>query len=144
MIRDRPATCPMCGAPSVRAGRARTMIAFDVPKLGRGTTVAELPVVSCRRCVFDAEGDGSQAARAAAVAKALGILSSAEIRSARAGRGWSRRELAERTGIGTASIFRWETGRVFQSRSNDRLLRLALGLPMPASARRGSRGGHAA
>jgi hypothetical protein len=122
MIRDRPATCPMCGAPSVRAGRARTMIAFDVPKLGRGTTVAELPVVSCRRCVFDAEGDGS----------------------ARAGRGWSRRELAERTGIGTASIFRWETGRVFQSRSNDRLLRLALGLPMPASARRGSRGGRAA
>lgn len=125
---SRDSRCPMCGAPRLRAGRIRTSITFDVPKLGRGSTSAMIPTIECRECPYEAEDRSSFGIRAAAVAHALGILSSAEIRSARRALGWSRKELAERTGIGTASIFRWETGRVFQTRSNDRLLRLALGL----------------
>ena len=85
-------------------------------------------MVKCRACGEQFEEPGSWVARDAAMHRALGLLSADDILRARVERGWSRRELAERTGIGTASIYRWEHGQKLQSRANDRLLRMAFGI----------------
>jgi putative zinc finger/helix-turn-helix YgiT family protein len=54
-----------------------------------------------------------------------GLLTSSEIKSLRTGLGWSQVELATRTGIGIASIKRWELGKI-QDEAMDKLLRLYL------------------
>ena len=131
---DAPVRCLRCGG----EGLLRSEI--DVPVLGRtpaGRTiraVAAVGLLTCPRCGDSIEEPGSWVARDAAVHRAVGLLTATEILRARTGRGWSRRELADRTGIGPASIYRWERGQIVQSAANDRLLRMAFEMPLNATA----------
>lgn len=68
---------------------------------------------------------GSKAARKqhAAVSRALGLLSPEEIQAIRERLGPTQAEFARLTGIGEATISRWECGRLLPNRAMDNYLR---------------------
>lgn len=84
---------------------------------------AEIPVVSCAACAEIYTGLDAEEAQHAAVCHYLGRLTPAEIRGLRTRHGLSQAKLAELTGIGIASIKRWEAGTVVQNASLDSRLR---------------------
>jgi putative zinc finger/helix-turn-helix YgiT family protein len=59
----------------------------------------------------------------------LGLLTSAEILAGREKLGLNQQELQRLLGLGGNSLSRWESGRVYQSRSMDTLLRLVFNVP---------------
>jgi putative zinc finger/helix-turn-helix YgiT family protein len=83
-----------------------------------------LPVRHCEACGFeflDREGEQKQHE---AVCKHLGVMTPAQIRDLRINLGLSRAELARLTGLGEATIARWERGSLIQNEANDRYLKL--------------------
>ncbi len=83
-----------------------------------------LEVPKCRACgelIFDLRADDqiSEALRAQ-----LKLLGPSQIRQARKSLGLKQKELAELLGTAKATICRWETGALIQSRAMDNLLRL--------------------
>jgi putative zinc finger/helix-turn-helix YgiT family protein len=93
---------------------------FDVP---------DLSIPKCEACgelVFSNRVDDliTQAFRAH-----LRLLSDEQIRIARKRLGLSQKELAERLGMAEATISRWETGALLQSRAMDNLLRVFFACP---------------
>ena len=134
-----PVSCIVCRSRDLRRFDAEVPVRGRTPSGKPVATSAVVGMLKCRACGERFEEPGSWVARDAAMHRALGLLSADDILRARTERGWSRRELAERTGIGTASIYRWERGQKLQSRANDRLLRLAFGLGGPSAGERGRR-----
>lgn len=59
----------------------------------------------------------------------LGLLTPAEIRAGREKLGLNQQELQRLLGLGGNSLSRWESGRVYQSRSMDTFLRLVFNVP---------------
>lgn len=59
-----------------------------------------------------------------AVCRHLGLLTPSEIKDIRTRRDMSQAAFAELTGLGEATIARWERGDVTQNRGNDRFLRM--------------------
>lgn len=84
---------------------------------------AEVPVVTCEGCGEVYLDLDAEEAQHAAVCRYLGRLTPTEIRDLRARHGFSQAKLAEVTGIGIASIKRWEAGTVIQNASLDARLR---------------------
>ena len=89
---------------------------------------ANIPVRRCTSCDLEFLDHEGERLRHEAVCRYLGLLSPAEIRSIRKRYGMSRAAFAEVTGLGAATLGRWENGAVVQNQSNDRYLRL-LALP---------------
>lgn len=106
---------------------------------GRGrqqvTLVAHTPVHSCHACGQDIVDQAGEQAKQTAICRYLGILTPTEIGELRSGLGLSREELSKLTGLGTASLARWESGTHPQNTASDRLLRL-LSVPGVISALR--------
>jgi putative zinc finger/helix-turn-helix YgiT family protein len=119
--------CPVCGEaepqPQVRTER------FEHDgEDGKILVVAEnVPVNVCPACGETFSGPEAGRIRDRALARALGLLSPDEIRALRSQFGMSQAEFARLTGIGEASISRWERGQLIQSRAFDRYLRLLAG-----------------
>jgi putative zinc finger/helix-turn-helix YgiT family protein len=67
----------------------------------------------------------------------LRLLAPAQIRTSRKALGLLQQELAERLGVAEATISRWETGTLIQSRAMDNLLRAYFALPELRAALRG-------
>jgi putative zinc finger/helix-turn-helix YgiT family protein len=91
------------------------------------TIVAEgVPVRTCDNLECRERLSGPEAARIRheAICRALGLLTPAEIQAIRERLGPSREKFAALTGIGTATLLRWERGRLLQNRAMDNLLRL--------------------
>jgi putative zinc finger/helix-turn-helix YgiT family protein len=59
----------------------------------------------------------------------LGLLTPDEIRAGRETLGLNQQELQRLLGLGGNSLSRWESGRVYQSRSMDSLLRVIFNVP---------------
>lgn len=59
-----------------------------------------------------------------AVCKHLGVMTPGQIRQLRVNLGLSRTQLARLTGLGEATIARWERGSLIQNEANDRFLKL--------------------
>jgi len=66
----------------------------------------------------------TQNAIADAYREKVGLLTGEEIKQKRSARKWSQKELAERSGVGIASIKRWENG-IIQTRSVNQALKSA-------------------
>jgi putative zinc finger/helix-turn-helix YgiT family protein len=77
--------------------------------------------LDCGETIMDADGED---ARHDAICKAMGRLTPREILTMRKALRLSQREFADLSGLGEASIGRWEAGELIQSESNDNLLRL--------------------
>jgi putative zinc finger/helix-turn-helix YgiT family protein len=86
----------------------------------------EIEIYICNKCKMEI-GTVDQAAKAQlaiaeAYRKETGLLTSAEIKHFREQSSWSQKKLAQMTGLGIASIKRWELG-IIQTKSMDKLLR---------------------
>jgi DNA-binding transcriptional regulator YiaG len=97
---------------------------------GSGEDAAELqvtvPVRICDSCNFeftDAEADDI---RHDAICHHLGVLKPSQVAGIRKQHGHSRGNWANLTGLGEASLARWENGHLIQNPANDRLLYLLM------------------
>lgn len=86
--------------------------------------VNDVPVEVCPKCGSKYFGPAAARVQHAAVCRALGLLSPAEIQAIRERLGPTQTEFARLTGIGEATISRWERGRILPNRAMDRYLRL--------------------
>lgn len=119
----RDLECPLCDSKSVE-----TTLHTDEFKYGADdsavTLRVELPVRRCMDCEFSFVDHEGERLRHAAVCRHLGLLTPAELREIRERYGMTRAAFAEATGLGEATLGRWETGAVVQNRANDLYLRL--------------------
>lgn len=114
--------CHVCGGPNVTEVLQNET--FDYMVGGQLVSLqAQYLVQTCSDCNFVTAGEDAEIARDNAVRKYLNLLMPQEIRAIREKYSLSRKEFAELTGIGIASITRWENGEVLQNRSIDTLLK---------------------
>ena len=115
-------TCPYCEQ------RATTTLVDETFTYGSGEGAVELnvrlPVRHCEACDCHFIDQVGERIRTEAVYRHHGLLTPWEIRAIRESRRSSRAGFAEITGLGEATIKRWETGAITQNRANDRYLRL--------------------
>ncbi len=90
----------------------------------RRVNARHVPVRRCGNCWLEYLDNAAEGAQHEAICAYLGVLSPSNIRSLRLSRGLSRADLAKLTGLGEATIARWERGEIIQNVANDRLLRL--------------------
>lgn len=119
--------CPLCDGDSVV-----TVQHWESLNYGSGDSAVklqvDLPVRRCEACEFDFVDHEGERRRHEAVCRHLGVLPPAEVRAIRKRYGMSRATFARATGLGEATLGRWERGALIQNRANDRYLRL-LGHP---------------
>ena len=93
---------------------------------GRGAEAVEisvrLPVRKCRKCGFEFFDEEAEDLSHEAVCRHLGRLTPQQIKDLREKYGFSRVDLERLTGLGEASIARWERGELIQNAGNDSLL----------------------
>ncbi len=100
-------------------------VEFEYGRGDRTTTlVAHTPIYICHVCQAEIIDKQGERAKHAAICRHLGILTPMEIYELRNKLDMSREEFAELTGLGTASLARWEAGSHPQNAAYDRLLRL--------------------
>jgi HTH-type transcriptional regulator/antitoxin MqsA len=128
MIEER-IRCPVCGK-----GHLEPRVITDRFEYGEGkrriTVEAEnVPVQVCSQCQETFSGPESGLIRHRAICRALGLLTPEEIGAIRERLGLSQADFAKLTGIGEATISRWERGRLLQNKAMDRYLRLLAANP---------------
>lgn len=85
---------------------------------------ASVPVWECSSCKTKFTDGDAEEIRHAAVCRYLGRLEPKEVRAIRDQYKLSQQDWASQTGLGLASIKRWETGNLIQGEAYDRYLRL--------------------
>ena len=118
-----PDACEMCGTTGLKTELVRDPFIY-----GSGDQAVELvidiPVHTCLRCEMSFTSAEAEQIEHDAVCRHLGLLAPTEIRGLREQYGVSRAAFARVTGLGDATLARWERGDVMQNRANDRYLRL--------------------
>ena len=115
--------CPECGHSAVSTKMTPHTFAYGNGKEAVQITTT-LPLRVCGHCEFEYYDKEGQTAQHEAVCRHLGVMTPSEIRRLREDLGLSRAEFAELTGLGDATIARWERGALIQNIGNDRYLRL--------------------
>ena len=114
--------CPQC------EGVVETVRHEDIFRYGDGESAVNLPVILpvriCRACGIEFLDHEAERVKHEALCRHFGVLTPWEIREIRKRHDLSRAAFAEVTGLGAASLGRWETGALIQSLANDRYLRL--------------------
>ena len=115
--------CPMCGDSGVTTSWNRHT--FDY---GTGDSAVELTVSvqvrRCDTCEFEYLDETAERLKHEAVCQHLGVLPPTEIRRIREDLRMTRARFSQVTGLGEASLNRWENGLTVQTHANDRYLRL--------------------
>ncbi len=115
--------CPFCECTGATSSYREQLFEY-----GEGATAAELkvrvPVWRCDECGGEFTDWRAEEARHDAVCDHLNRLRPSSIRALRERHDLSQEQLAELTGIGIASIKRWEAGNLIQGEAFDRYLRL--------------------
>lgn len=101
--------CDACGSSDVEVSNEREHFEYGVGS-DRCMLAAVVLVKTCGECGMQTVAEGAEEARAEAVASHLGVISPCRLRAFRGASGCSRAELSKVTGIGEASIYRWEKG----------------------------------
>lgn len=116
-------TCPQCGESAIS-----TLIRRDKFVYGSGDSAVELivdlPVRHCNICDIHYIDSEAEDIKHEAVCQHLGVLPPAAIVNIRKKHGLSRAAFAKITGLGEASLGRWEKGINIQNPGNDRYIRL--------------------
>ena len=115
--------CGQCGSVNLIESIRDDMFAYGSGKDAVELTVP-VPVYSCSQCGLTFTTERAEILRHEAVCRHLGVLSPAQIRDIRTRANLTRERFAALTGIGTASLARWETGELIQSAGYDKYLRL--------------------
>jgi len=119
---DRP-TCPECGHEEIRTVWESRPLAYGLGKDAVELSV-RVPIRECLQCHFRYLDYEAEDLQHEAVCRHLGVLTPQEIIALREKYGLSRAEFARLTGLGEATIARWERGALIQNTGNDRYLRL--------------------
>jgi putative zinc finger/helix-turn-helix YgiT family protein len=97
-------------------------------RYGAGESAADLtvdlPVRRCGVCGFEFLDSESERIKLEAICEHLGVLSPSGIRCIRERYGMTQAKFAEVTGLGTATLVRWENGAMNHTRAYDRYIRL--------------------
>lgn len=119
---DDAVPCFDCGADTRKDWGEHTF------SYGLGSDTAELrvalPIHVCPSCGFECLDDEAETLKHEAVCAHLGVLSPKEVRAVRGTYGLSRAAFSRVTGLGEATLNRWENGILIQNPANDRYLRL--------------------
>ena len=113
----------MCGSRTVNTCEQRDEYVYGTGD-SAVTLAIDLPVRQCASCHFEHLDDEAERLIHNAVCRHLGVLSPAGVREVRKRSEMSRAAFAKLTGLGEATIGRWEAGTAIQNRANDRYLRL--------------------
>lgn len=124
--------CPLCGHQPLMAQRIRDEFEYGSDGDPILVVAEEVPVLICSPCGEVLYGPEAAAVRHQAICHALGLLSPAEIKALRERLGPDQEDFARLTGIGVATLSRWERGRLLQTRALDCYLRLLDALPQAA------------
>ena len=128
-IENRDYACPQCGETSA----VTTSPYLHTFRYGSGESAVdltiELPLRRCCACEFEFLDDEAERLEHEAICKHLGVLSPTEIERIRRSHGMTCTVFARVTGLGEATLNRWENGIKIQTLANDRYLRL-LDLPL--------------
>jgi putative zinc finger/helix-turn-helix YgiT family protein len=116
-------SCPSCRESEVSTTMERGQFVFRSGGINYNVS-ADVPVHSCPACGESFVSEIGESARHEAICHAMRRLTPQEIYSLRERLSLSRKSFAELSGIGEASLARWESGELIQSESNDNLLRL--------------------
>ena len=88
-----------------------------------------VPVLVCPQCGEIFYGPEAEQAHNLAICRAYHLLSPAEVQAIRERLGKTQEDFAALTGIGVATLSRWEQGRLIQTRAHDNFLRILDALP---------------
>jgi putative zinc finger/helix-turn-helix YgiT family protein len=120
---DQTRSCAICGSNEVS-----TTYELEEFPYGHGPDAVmisvRIPIRHCRSCGESFADEDATLLRHEAVCRHLGVLPPRDIRDLRQRNNLSRASFAAATGIGEASLARWETGSLIQNRANDSLLYL--------------------
>jgi len=136
--RPFPWKCPVCLKHEVFPDRIPYTAEIKHDGVLHSVHLPSLEVPRCRSCgelLFDDRADDQIND---ALRLQLRLLTPTQIRTGREDLGLSPSELAQRMGIAEATISRWETGALIQSRAMDNLLRLYFALPEVRKVLRGA------
>jgi putative zinc finger/helix-turn-helix YgiT family protein len=121
--------CPACGRRPLEERYIRDEFDYG-PDDERIRVVAEaVPVLVCPACEEVFYGSDAERAHHRAICRALELLTPEQIRAMRERLGMSQAEFAQLTGIGVATLSRWEQGRLVQTRSLDNYLQVLDAIP---------------
>ena len=112
-------TCPLCGDEEITTSQESFTFNYGPKEL-----TAKVPVRRCKACEFEYLDGEAERLEHEAVCRHLGVLSPTEIRRIRGKCNMTRARFAEVTGLGEASLNRWENGLSIQTHAYDRYLRL--------------------
>jgi DNA-binding transcriptional regulator YiaG len=113
----------MCGASSIK--RQMEVERFEYGQ-GKGAVMLEslVPVYICESCEFRYTDHEAESARHDAVCRHLQLMVPTELQKIRDDLGMSREDFSEMSGLGAASISRWELGLTIQNKANDNYIYL--------------------
>ena len=115
--------CAQCGAKAVDTVEQRHTFRYGTGESAADLAV-DLPVRCCATCGFEFLDGESERIKLEAICEHLGVLSPAGIRRIRERYRMTQAEFAQVTGLGTASLVRWENGSMNHTRAYDRYIRL--------------------
>ncbi len=116
--------CPNCKQGHLHSRHIAEDIPFAVGEETITVHVERVPIRECDVCGESFSGPDTAAIRHEAICRHQGLLTPCQIKELRETLGMTQAELARITGIGEATISRWERGRLLQNKAMDRLLRL--------------------
>ena len=125
LVREEPTdtACPLCDSEETTTLWLRHSFYY-----GSGESAVELtvtvPVHRCDACDLEYLDEVAERLKHEAVCEHFGVLSPGEIRRIRDYHRMTRARFAQLTGLGEASLNRWENGINIQTQANDRYLRL--------------------
>ena len=123
-------SCPNCGHAPLREETITDRFTYQVDgEEPIDVEVRDVPIEVCPNCHERYFGPAAVRVQQAAVSRALGLLTPAEIQAIRERFGPTQADFARLTGIGEATISRWERGRMLPNPAMDRYLRLLDGNP---------------
>ena len=120
---DGPEACFLCETQGLKTELVRNPFICGVGD-DAAELVVDIPVHTCSRCQRSYTGKEAGIIEHEAICRHLGLLAPSEIKDIRTSRYMSRADFAELTGLGEATIARWERGDVMQNRGNDLFLRM--------------------
>ena len=115
--------CPQCGESAISTSIQRDKLVYGTGNSAVELTV-ELPVRHCNDCDIHYLDSEAEDIKHEAVCRHLGVLPPAAIVNIRKKHSLSRAAFAKITGLGEASLGRWEKGINIQNIGNDRYIRL--------------------
>ena len=116
-------SCPMCGGEEITTAWNIQVFEYGTGEASVGLEV-RVPVRRCGTCEFEYLDEEAERLKHIAICDHLGVLPPDEIRRAREDHGMSRAAFSHVSGLGEASLNRWENGLSIQNQANDRYLRL--------------------